>query len=112
MEDPTLLGGTWLCSDVMLLTSPPTLVSVLDCKKVYQKSVSKTHIKHFIVYYIKIYTQHVTRRLPRIGKKGGRCATITEHSPRDEEKEGICSTKLHDLLAAYGHPGSAGTNPI
>src|SRR5919197_1297027 len=56
--------------------------------------------------------QHVTWRPPRIGKKGGRCATITEHRPRDEGKENLCFTKLHDLLAAYGHSGSAGTNPI
>ena len=50
MEDPTLLGGTWLFSDVMLLTPPPILASVLDCKKVYQKSVNERHLVFSMVY--------------------------------------------------------------
>jgi hypothetical protein len=50
MEDSTLLGDTWLFSDVMLLTPPPTLASVLDCKQVYQKSVNETHLALSMIY--------------------------------------------------------------
>ena len=50
MEDSTLLGGTWLFSDVMLLTPPPILVPTLDCKKVYQKSVNDRHLVFFMIY--------------------------------------------------------------
>jgi hypothetical protein len=51
MEDSTLLGGTWLFSDVMLLTPPPTLVSVLDCKKLYQKSFNEMHLVFSVTYH-------------------------------------------------------------
>ena len=51
MEDSTLLGGTWLFSDVMLLTPPPTLVSVLDCKKLYQKSFNEMHLAFSVTYH-------------------------------------------------------------
>jgi len=50
MEDPTLLGGTWLFSDVMLLTPPPTFASILDCKKVYQKSFNEMHLAFSVIY--------------------------------------------------------------
>ena len=51
MEDSTLLGGTWLFSDVMLLTPPPILASVLDCKKVYQKSFNEMHLAFSVIYH-------------------------------------------------------------
>jgi hypothetical protein len=50
MEDSTLLGGTWLFSAVMVLTPPPTLASVLDCKKVYQKSFNEMHLVFSVIY--------------------------------------------------------------
>ena len=54
MEDSTLLGGTELCSDVMLLTPPPILASVLDCKKVYQKSVNERHLVFSVIYHTQV----------------------------------------------------------
>jgi hypothetical protein len=54
MEDSTLLGGTWLFSDVMLLTPPPILASVLDCKKVYQKSVNERHLVFSVIYHTQV----------------------------------------------------------
>jgi hypothetical protein len=111
MEDSTLLDGTWLFSDVMLLTVPSILVSVLDYKQVYLKSANQTHLVFSIIYYTDHCPQHVTRSAPHLSKKGGRCATITGHSPRDEGKEDICSTTLNGPLASYRHLGSAGTNP-
>ena len=37
-------------SDVMLLTPPPIPVSILDCKKVYQKSVNERHLVFSMIY--------------------------------------------------------------
>jgi hypothetical protein len=54
MEDSTLLGGTWLFSDVTLLTSPPILASELDCKKVYQKSVNERHLVFSVIYHTQV----------------------------------------------------------
>ena len=54
MEDSTLLDGTRLFSDVMLLTPPPILASVLDCKKVYQKSVSERHLVFSVIYHTQV----------------------------------------------------------
>ena len=51
MEDSTLLDGTWLFSDVMLLTPPPILVSVLDCKQVYLKSANKAYFTSSMLDY-------------------------------------------------------------
>jgi len=33
----------------MLLTPPPILASVLDCKKVYQKSVNEMHLVFSVI---------------------------------------------------------------
>ena len=54
MEDSTLLGGIWRFSDVMLLTPPPILVPVLDCKKVYQKSVNEMHLLFSMIYHTQV----------------------------------------------------------
>jgi hypothetical protein len=54
MEDSTLLDGTWLFSDIMLLTPPPILVSVLDYKKVYLKSAQEAHSMFSMTYYIEV----------------------------------------------------------
>src|SRR5215475_2227864 len=34
----------------MRLTPPPTFASVLDCKKVYQKSVNEKHLAFSVIY--------------------------------------------------------------
>jgi hypothetical protein len=54
IEDSMLLGGTRLFSDVMLLTPPPILASVLDCKKVYQKSVNERHLVFSVIYHTQV----------------------------------------------------------
>jgi hypothetical protein len=50
MEDSTLLDGTWLFFDVILLAPPPILVSVLDCKKLYQKRANEMYLAFSMTY--------------------------------------------------------------
>jgi hypothetical protein len=54
MEDPTLLDGTWLSSDVMLLTPPPISVSAPDYKKVYLKSANEAYLLFSMIYYTQV----------------------------------------------------------
>jgi hypothetical protein len=49
MEDPTFLSGTWLFSDVMLLTPPPILGVVREFKKIILRSSKKTHMKFSVI---------------------------------------------------------------
>jgi hypothetical protein len=53
MEDSTLLDGTWLFFDVILLAPPPILVSVLDCKQVYQKRANEIYLAFSMIYHTK-----------------------------------------------------------